>query len=326
MYLFRSLAATLCCVFLPLYVVAGDDNLLEKIGSVSFEPISELSGIVKSKQYEGVYWAHNDSGDEPRIFALNADWEVIIPPYLQNDYASISVQDSTSVAGNGQVGWPGNTIKAASNIDWEDITTDGDMLYVADMGNNGNARRDLGVYVIPEPNPNATQEIRALKFLPVRFPSQQYYPAKNWHYDTESIFYSDGSLYFISKHRQPGQIDKWQQGAVLYRLDSQFTDRYNLLTEVERNDDILLATGADISPDGRYLAIISYTAVWVFSKPEKGDRWFSAPARRLSLDFRQMKTSEALAWADDNTLVIGNEERDLFTLSVSDIPVFISGK
>jgi hypothetical protein len=39
-----------------------------------------------------------------------------------------------------------------------------------------------------------------------------------------------------------------------------------------------------------------------------------------------MKTSEAVTWVDNHTLVLGNEERDLFTVSISDIPVFISGK
>jgi len=326
MRLFRYLMASLCCISPSLFVFADAGQLLEKTGSVTFGPISEMSGIVKSKQYDDVYWVHNDSGDKSRLFALDANWKVIIPPFMQGDYASTSMQHVKSEANSKKKGWPGNTIEAASNIDWEDITTDGDMLYVADMGNNGNARRDLGVYVIPEPNPTATKDIRALKFLPVRFPEQQRYPAQNWHYDTESIFHSDGSLYFISKHRQPGKIDGWEQGAVLYRLDSEFTDRYNLLTEVEKSDEILLATGADLSPDGRHLAIICYTDVWIFSKPKIGDRWLSAPARRLSLDYKQMKTSEAVTWVDDHTLVLGNEERDLFTVSISDIPVFISGK
>jgi len=326
MRFFHYLIVSLCCVIASQPVLAGAAQLLEKTGSVTFGPISEMSGIVKSKQYDDVYWVHNDSGDKSRLFALDADWNVIIPPFMQGSYASTSVHQAKSGAKTKKNGWPGNTIKAASNIDWEDIATDGDMLYVADMGNNGNARRDLGVYVIPEPNPTATKDIRALKFLPVRFPAQQHYPAHNWHYDTESIFHSDGSLYFISKHRQPGKINGWEQGAVLYRLDTQYTDQYNLLTEVERSDQILVATGADLSPDGRHLAIICYTDIWVFNKPEKGDRWLSAPARRLSLDHKQMKTSEAVTWVNDHTLVLGNEERDLFTVSISDIPVFISGK
>ena len=162
MRLFRYLMASLYCVSPSLFVFADTGQLLEKTGSVAFGPISEMSGIVKSKQYDDVYWVHNDSGDKPRLFALDANWKVIIPPFMQSDYASISKQHVKSEADSNIKGWPGNTIEAASNIDWEDITTDCDMLYVADMGNNGNARRDLGVSVIPEPNPTATKDIRAL--------------------------------------------------------------------------------------------------------------------------------------------------------------------
>lgn len=301
----------------PALIAAESTHLLNKTGYLDFAPIAEMSGLVKSQQYEDVYWVHNDSGDKPRLFALNGKGEVIIPPFLQNSYYSGSALDSAT-----KPEWPGNSIEAASNIDWEDITTDGDMLYVADMGNNGNARRDLGVYVIPEPNPTSTQDIRTLKYLPIRYSGQRQYPAQLWHYDSESIFYSDGHLYFISKHRQPGKISGWEKGAVLYRLDTEFTDKYNVLTEVQRSDSILLATGADVSPDGLHLAIICYTEVWVFAKPAEGDHWFSGAAQRLALSHEQMKTSEAITWIDNETLLLGNEERDLFTLAVTAIPAF----
>ena len=318
---FRLLSLSLFTFFFSALNAADNDAkptlLLNKTGFLDFAPIAEMSGIVKSQNYEDVYWVHNDSGDKARLFAINSKGEVIIPPFLKSSYHTESAPSSST-----KPAWPGNSIEAASNIDWEDITTDGDMLYVADIGNNGNARRDLGVYVIPEPNPTSTQNIRALKYLPIRYSGQQQYPAQLWHYDSESIFHSDGHLYFISKHRQPGKIGDWEKGAVLYRLDTEFTDEYNILTEVQRSDSILLATGADISPDGLHLAIICYAEVWVFTKPAEGDHWFSGAAQRRSLDSEQMKTSEAITWVDNETLLLGNEERDLFTLAVSKIPAF----
>ena len=98
MRLFRYLMASLCCVSLSLFVFADADQLLEKTGSVTFGPISEMSGIVKSKQYDDVYWVHNDSGDKPRLFALDANWKVIIPPFLKSGYASTSEQHAKSEA------------------------------------------------------------------------------------------------------------------------------------------------------------------------------------------------------------------------------------
>jgi hypothetical protein len=33
---------------------------------VPHKPIDEMSGIARSRTYEGVYWVHNDSGDRAR--------------------------------------------------------------------------------------------------------------------------------------------------------------------------------------------------------------------------------------------------------------------
>ena len=40
-------------------------------------------------------------------------------------------------------------ISSAKNKDWEDITRDDKYIYIADMGNNFNNRKDLKIYKIP---------------------------------------------------------------------------------------------------------------------------------------------------------------------------------
>lgn len=35
------------------------------------DAISESSGLVASRTHDGVFWTHNDSGDAPRIFAID---------------------------------------------------------------------------------------------------------------------------------------------------------------------------------------------------------------------------------------------------------------
>ncbi|HHH30426.1 MAG TPA: hypothetical protein ENK57_19085, partial [Polyangiaceae bacterium] len=37
------------------------------------EALNEISGLAPSAIHEGMYWAHNDSGDVPRLFLLDAD-------------------------------------------------------------------------------------------------------------------------------------------------------------------------------------------------------------------------------------------------------------
>ena len=104
------------------------------------------------------------------------------------------------------------------------------MLYVADVGNNGNARRDLGVYVVNEPDPLAIPRMRALTYLPVRYPDQDDYPGDVWHFDCEAVFVADGVLHFLTKHRQSRQIGEGAPGTKLYRLDTHHTDAENVLT------------------------------------------------------------------------------------------------
>jgi hypothetical protein len=312
------LKSVLVAVIMSL--VAGSiyaEPLLGKPSQVYMAGINEISGIVKSRRFDDVYWVHNDSGDEARLFALDSSGEIVFPGFLTNDFHGSFVE-------SGKEPWPGHRVGVAANIDWEDIAIDDEMIYVADMGNNGNARRDLGVYVIPEPNPRAVESTRPIRYLPIKYPEQEHYPADQWHFDSESLFVDNGTLYFISKHRQPGQILKFEPGANLYRLDTQYTDRQNALVKIDHHDRLAVATGADLSPDGRWLAVISYVDLWLFERPARGDQWFTGKAFRKSLDPTQIKTMEAIAWEDNDNLVVANEEGEIYRVSRDTIAPYIA--
>ena len=279
-------------------------DAVQVIGRVEHEALDEVSGIVKSTLGD-FYWVHNDSGDEARLFALDAESNVLWPPFIR-----IAEAD-----------WPGHGIDNAWNFDWEDIALADGVLYIADVGNNGNARRDLGVYVVNEPNPLAIPKMRTLKFLPIRYPDQKSYPANLWHFDCEAVFVADGKLYFITKHRRPGEIGGFEAGAKLYRLDTSFTDRENVLTLVSTHEDVFLATGADLSPDGSRLAVSTYDALWIFDEPADGDDWLSGTTWRLDLDRAVVKQLEAVTWDDAATLRLVNENRDVMS---ADLAAFTS--
>lgn len=290
----------------------GETNL-DVFETITHGPLSELSGLVKSKRFPNVIWAHNDSGDIARLFALTEKGEVIFPGFLDDEYFT-----NHPVAGKAE--WPGHIIYLAANLDWEDIAIDEEFIYIADTGNNGNARRDLGVYVVPEPNPRAVAESRMLKYLPVRYPEQEAYPAEVWHYDNEALFIYKEKLHFLTKHRKPGKVSEWESGTKLYRLDTQYTDRFNMLVKVDERADLHVATGADLSPDGENLAVLAYSQLWVFSKPGRKGKWLSGESRLLTLTRKNTRQIEAVCWLDNETLLIGNENRDLFKVRLSDIP------
>ena len=284
-----------------LAAVAMSASAVELAGRVTHGELSEISGIVKSS-YGDFYWVHNDSGDVARIYAIDADSRPVKPPYLR-----ISADE-----------WPGHRIDNAWHTDWEDIALADGVLYLADVGNNGNARRDLGVYAVNEADPRAIATMRALKFIPIRYPDQRRFPAEQWHFDCEAVFAADGKLYFLTKHRRPGVHASWEAGVKLYRLDTQYVDRENVLTLVGRREDVLLATGADLSPDGARLAVATYSALWIFDRPEAGDNWLAGDASRLDLNRGMAKQLEAITWEDAATLRLINEQRDVMRARVSE--------
>jgi hypothetical protein len=280
---------------------------------VSAGPISEMSGIVKSRRRENLYWVHNDSGDGPRLFAIDGEGNSILPTYSKLTHYGDAPE-------RGKQQWQGFEVLYADNVDWEDIAIDDNYLYVADVGNNGNARRDLVIYALSEIDPAASTRSAVVRKLPVVYPDQQDYPPRARHFDSESLFTADGNLYLLTKHRKSGLTGGWEAGAKLYRLDSKHSDRNNVLTLVDTHPALTAATAADLSPDGQTLAVLSYEALWLFSRPEVGDQWLSAPARYWLLDPAVFRQAEALAWADDETLLIGNEQRDLFRLPLAELP------
>lgn len=283
---------------------------LTAVATVKHPPIGEMSGIVRSRTYPGVYWVHNDSGDSARIFPVRSDGTVVKPPF-ESSYWVNSPEE-------GKKEWPGISIVGAHNIDWEDIAIDRDTLYVSDLGNNGNARRDLGVYVIPEPNPNATGETRALKFLPVKYPDQTTFPSAVWHFDCEAIFVLKGKVHMITKHRKDGNFAIPEDSAKLYRLDTAFTDRPNVLKKLDSRSGLGgWVTAADLSPNGQTLAVLCnapVASVWFFDLRKTGDAMLNAPSKRVLL--KNARQAEAICFESDGSVLITNEQRDVFRVAV----------
>ena len=308
-----SLIRSLLLPALALPASCGSDNDSGYPPAVShrveFDAIGEMSGIV-GNPLDGSFWVHNDSGDAPRLFALDDTGRLRIPANLSREYHGEETRP-------GALPWPGVLIENADNRDWEDVASDGANLYIADLGNNMNIRRDLGIYVVPWAALDATQTASATRFIPVHYPEQTEFPPLERHFDSESLFFADGSLYVISKHREPFPSQRMQPGANLYRLDSQSESESNALTLIDHHPELTAATAAELSPGGQTLAVLSYTAIWLFERPGEGVGWLSAPSRKLELDTDAARQVEAIAWLDAETLIVTNEQRDWFVVSTA---------
>lgn len=254
--------------------------------------LNEQSGLLKSARYPGVFWAHNDSGDEARIFAFTFDGQPVGAPKNKP--------------------YEGIRISGATNFDWEDITGDGDNLYISDLGNNGNARRDLAIYVVPEPNPVEIRNSSYLKRIPVAYEDQKEFPPnKDFQWDCEAIFWRRGKLFAITKHR----IGRALPGtsAAIYELRSQDANRVNPLRRIASITGLPgWVTSAAVSPDGTKLAVLCdrpQKAVLIADLTLSPAKWLSNPVAKLDLPSSWGQT-ESIAWDSPTRLLVGHETGD----------------
>lgn len=278
---------------------------LEPYAQVDTPLLREASGLVQSQTFPNLFWSHNDSGDLPRFFALEATGRT--PEKLS--------------------GYQGFTLVGAANVDWEDIAASGDKLYLCDVGNNLNRRRDLGVYEVTEPSRWDSHQVPVDRFLPLRYPDQSRFPPHGpWDFDCEAVFVWQAKLYFVTKCRPAFRLGVQAERAALYRLDTEYTDRENVLTRVDQVDGLGgWVTAADTSRDGRYLAILVESpvqSVWLYERPSQGDRFFSQPASVRRQVFHGGGQLESLAFRQTpqgtEEILLLNEARELFQLSLSD--------
>ena len=256
-----------------------------QVAEIRSEAIDESSGLVRSRRHPDVYWTHNDSGDLPRIFAIDAGGETLA------EFA----------------------VDGAENFDWEDLAIDdAGRLYLADTGNNMNRRENLAIYVIAEPDPaTGGGAVPVERRLPFRYADQVRLGDRlDMNYDCEALFWRDGILWLFTKHRSNGRTK-------LYRLDPAL-DHEQVIAPVARYElggplgFLGSATAADQHPDGERLALLTYFGAFLFTWPP-GAAPPSGPSAFVPLDPDLTRQAESLAWSGD-ALVVGNEQRSLFRI------------
>ncbi len=263
---------------------------LTRIARLGPGPARENSGIVKSRQHPDLFWIENDSGDEPRIYPIHRDGK----NYSDTRYAEEQ----------------GVLIGGAINVDWEDIAVNdsGDVL-VADLGNNENDRQDLVIYVLSEPAPTAGRTTFRKKIF-LRYPDQHEFPASRdqRNFDCEAVFTVDDKIYLLSKNRS-------NTLTTMYRLDEEQPETVNVLTKLGTFDVRGQAVGADCTPDGKRLVVLTYTGVWLFTRDSQNEDFFAADVQWAPL---KPQEAEAICFADDDTLLISNEATaELFELPLA---------
>ncbi|WP_350293088.1 hypothetical protein [uncultured Croceitalea sp.] len=211
-------------------------------------------------------------------------------------------------------------VKNAKNKDWEDLAKDAiGNLYIGDFGNNSNDRKSMTIYKLPNPEKEKGEKIEAEK-IEFTYPEQKKFPPKksSLYYDTEAFFHWQNSLYIITKNRTRPYDGK----ALIYKVpDKKGNYKAELVGEfiVCDNQKICSITSADISSDGKTIALLSYGYLWLITDFELDD-FSKGKKQQIDLDVRTQL--ESVCFKNDSTLLVSDEKTgpnggNLYTLDLS---------
>ncbi len=285
-FLLLFISVVYCQDVITVELPVADTLELSAYANFDFPEINESSALVKSRIWDDVYWTLNDSGDKNRIFPVSREGKLYRAEWYKEDEGGVYIGD-------------------AVNIDWESMTTDADgNLYIGACGNNLSIRQDLCIYIFKDPYPAATGSTRYYQKLNFYYPEQSSFPAPedDSNYDCEAIFWAGGRLFLLTKHRSDTLTS-------LYTFNSMYPERQNPVTLLSKFDIRGAVTAAECNIDGSKLAVLTYTAVWIF-EGEIGN-WFNGSVKWLPIKAKQC---EAICWDDDETLLITNEQTEIFEL------------
>jgi hypothetical protein len=242
-------------------------------GVVASLDLVEASGMAASRAQPGVVWAHNDSRDGARVYAIGPNGEDL----------------------------GGFEVAGASAFDWEDMAAGpgadaaASSLYFGDIGDNFSIRGGrITVYRVPEPDPatlaGPIEGVVALEFI---------YPDGT--YNAEALFVADDSIYIVTKDREEARV---YRGAAT-RANSG-VEELDLVTVLALGDEV---SGAAMSWDGATIAFRGYNSVWMWHRDPGAtiaETLAAEPCFAASPDEVQ---GEAIAFLPDNAFSTVSEGR-----------------
>ncbi|MFQ5530131.1 MAG: hypothetical protein ACE5FP_07235 [Gemmatimonadota bacterium] len=252
--------------------------------------LHEASGIARDPRRDDLFWAHNDSGNDPELYAMDLNGNVL---------------DVVPVVG-------------ATDRDLEDIAIGpcpgGNCLYLADIGDNLAVHPTVMVHRLPLPSLPNSSGADEIETPPIA-------PDASWR-----LVYEDGardaeSLVVDPERLELVVVSKGRNGEiVLYAVP--LADLQSRATEPDTLRRIgrlplpigvnsgQFVTAADLSPDASTLAVRSYTTLYQFAW--NGSATFdstTAPSWTSLIPAREAQ-GEGMSWdASGETLVLVSEGR-----------------
>ncbi|MCC6721653.1 MAG: hypothetical protein IT243_05580 [Bacteroidia bacterium] len=243
--------------------------------------VSETSGITAFGN--NFIWTHNDSGNEPVIYQIDTFANILRKVFIKN----------------------------AVNIDWEDISNDGDSnIFIGDFGNNDNNRKDLKIYMISNPV-YLSSDTAIPKIIEFYYSNQQEFPpsASNKNFDAEAMIYFNKFIYLFTKN----YTSPFTGYTYMYKLPAiEGKHKAELIDSFKTGDgfkELWWVTSAALSPDNKKLVLLSSDKIFVFYEFTK-DKFFKGKLLTVDLGFISQK--EAISFVNNDDIYITDEYHQIF--------------
>lgn len=249
--------------------------------------LAEVSGLTASRQHRDTLWLLDDGGNPARLFAVGTDGD---------RRATLRIEGVTKT-------------------DWEDLATfrlgGRNYLLIADTGDNGGLRRTLQLHAIEEPAKLENARVRPAWSIAFRWPDGAR--------DSEAVAVDErtGQILLISKKRQPPELFvlplRPQRGVQTARRIGRLAgvpqpDAAQLRANPKQARILNQITAADVSPDDRTLAVLTYRNVLLYQR-RPGQSWSCAVAASPKVvDLPWVPQAEALGWAADGKALYATGE------------------
>lgn len=235
--------------------------------------VDEQSGMI---WHNDLIWVNNDSGGAATLYAYNK---------------------------NGELKQQLN-IEGVSNQDWESLAEDEKYFYIGEFGNNNGTRKNLKIFRLDKSKIDDKPElsIKADEISFVWADQKEFKRRKHNHnFDCEAFLSYGDSLYFFTKN--------WENQKTRMYVMEKSVKHHDLNPKVEFDTDFMV-TGADISSDGKLVALVGYKDYKIYMilfYNFIGSDFFGGEHIRLDLSSLGGAQTEGVVFTDTNDLLINTE-------------------
>lgn len=249
-------------------------------------PLSELSGLAASGAFPGYFWAHNDSGDRPRLYLIKPG------------------EDALASA----------AVRGASAADWEDMASfsEGDEHYllVGDIGDNLAIRPMVDIYLLKEGGSIASPSATLVRRYTLSFDGGPR-DIEGLAVDTEQAMVyllskreTHPTLYRFPLDSLPGQPLLLAPLGTVRSLPTPATHRAQKRGQITQHSP----TALDFAADGRAAVVATLGESYYFSR-RPGQSWLDAlNTSPQALNAPKLRQAESIALdRDGQHIILGSE-------------------